>query len=85
MEWQPIETAPQDCSRILGRRTEVDRWTGKLRYQKRITWWAKTSHLPLVGWNYGRDVENHNLWEPTHWRPLPSPPRSAQEPDQETR
>ena len=39
------------------------------------TYWGKTSHVPMYGWNHGVDVENMNLWEPTHWRQLsPQPP-----------
>ena len=73
-EWQAIETAPKDGTRIRGRRAYADRYSGALRYEKRITWWGKTSHVPLYGWNFGRDVENQNLWRPTHWMPLPQPP-----------
>ena len=68
--WQPIETAPRDGTRILGRRTSADRSTGRLRYEKRKTFWGKTSHVPIYGWNHGRDVEDLDLWEPTHWKPL---------------
>lgn len=68
--WRDIESAPRDGTRILGRRTSADQHTGRLRYQKRQTFWGKTSHVPLYGWNYGRDVENLNLWDPTHWLPL---------------
>ena len=68
-EWQPIETAPQDGTQIVGRRTYADRYTGKLRYEKRRTRWGKASHVPLYGWTCGRDVEDIDLWKPTHWRP----------------
>ena len=69
-KWQPIETAPQDGTRILGRHTYADRYTGKLRYYTRKTFWGKTSHIPLYGWNWGRDVEDLNLWEPNYWKPI---------------
>lgn len=65
MEWQPIETAPKDGRRIRGQDAD-----GRLHE----TFWGKTSHVPLYGWNYGDDVEDLNLWEPTHWMPLPEPP-----------
>lgn len=65
--WKPISTAPTDGKRFVGRKTEVCRYTGKLKYIRRWTWWGKVSHVPLFGWVHGR-VENVDLWEPTHWR-----------------
>lgn len=73
-EWQTIETAPRNGERVLGRMSYIDRLTGKMQYARRQTYYGKTSHVPLYGWNYGRDPENQNLWEPTHWMPLPEPP-----------
>lgn len=73
-KWMPIETAPKDGTRFLGRRTSVDRHTGRLRYNVRRTWFGKASHVPLYGWCHGRHVENIDLWQPTHWQPLPSSP-----------
>jgi hypothetical protein len=70
MTWQPIETAPKDGTRFIGRRSYADRYTGALRYEKRRTWFGKTSHIPLYGWCHGRDVENIDLWQTTHWKPL---------------
>jgi hypothetical protein len=72
--WRPIQEAPRDGTLILGRRSYADRYTGLLRYQKRRTFWGKTSHVPLYGWNWGRDPEDQNLWSPTYWRPLPAEP-----------
>lgn len=72
MGWQVIDTAPKDGTWILGRRPRIERYTGILRYEKHKTFWGKTSHVPLYGWNYGRNIESMNLWEPTHWQPLPS-------------
>ena len=65
-EWQPIETAPKDGTFIIGRRG----------YDIHITSWAKTSHVPLYGWCWclEDDVENFDLWEPTHWIPDDDPP-----------
>lgn len=70
--WRQIEDAPRDGTVVLGRRTYADRYTGVLRYQKRRTYWGKTSHVPLYGWNHGRDPEDQDLWQPTHWQPLPA-------------
>ena len=78
-KWQPIETAPKDGTRVMGRRNYAEQFTGKLRYEKHRTYFGKTSHIPIYGWNYGREPEDQNLWEPTHWMPLPSPPVTGKE------
>lgn len=70
--WFGIATAPRDGSLIMARRTYADRLTGRLKYEKHRTFWGKTSHVPLYGWNWGRDIEDLELWAPTHWRPIPS-------------
>ena len=78
-EWQPIETAPKDGTRFRAKGVRYGTGmnfmdlAGK-RYQlNRITWWGKVSHVPLYGWCHGR-VEDVDLWQPTHWRPLPKAP-----------
>lgn len=76
IKWHPIETAKKDGTPVMGRRSFADRYTGKLHYEKHKTFWGKTSHVPMYGWNHGRDVENLNLWNPTHWMPLPDPPET---------
>lgn len=68
--WDSISTAPKDGTRFLGRTSKPDPYRNyRMGYCKRITWFGKTSHVPLHGWCYGR-VENVNLWEPTHWKPI---------------
>lgn len=69
-DWHSIDTAPKDGSHIRGRAYVTNVLNGRRRAVERRTFWGKTSHIPLYGWNYGRDVENLNLWEPTQWRPL---------------
>lgn len=56
--WQPIETAPNDGSRIL---------TGKYR----SVYW-KTNIAKFVNGKF--ITENNPYWKPTHWMPLPQPP-----------
>lgn len=56
--WLPIASAPTDGTRIIG----------KAGRTIRVTWYGKTSHVPLYGWCYGRDVEDIDLWEPAQWR-----------------
>lgn len=64
-EWQPIETAPQDGSRIL------------VVYEglTRVAAWGKTSHVPLYGFCLAdQGVEDFDLVEVDLWQPLPTPP-----------
>lgn len=76
--WLPIDSAPRDGTRIRGRGPVTSRylmpgsvlWGRRTRIGERVTRWGKTSHVPLYGWNYGRDPEDQNLWHPTHWKPL---------------
>ena len=70
--WQDISTAPKDGTRFRARKARVDHITGRRRDLKRITWWGKAAHVPLYGWAWGAGhVEDHDLWEPTHWKPDP--------------
>lgn len=69
MEWQPIETAPKDGTRILtckiiaGEKRilcpAVNEWNDPSRTGLgSLGWWASTA-----------------LTDPTHWMPLPGPPK----------
>ncbi len=74
-EWQPIETAPRDG-------TPVDLWgLNLLSYDKRgqricnvkfgtVTDWIGREN---DDWQHGRGEG----FEPTHWRPLPAPPKEG--------
>ena len=64
MSWQPIETAPKDG-------TVIDLW-------------ADGQRLPNCKWRYGgwsQEYAEHpsahfDIYdEPTHWMPLPEPPK----------
>ena len=62
MEWQPIETAPEDGTRVLlfkaGRKVCMGKYVP-------ADWnWC------LEGWKNS----NGNFFNPTHWMPLPQPP-----------
>jgi hypothetical protein len=70
-EWQPIETAPKDgTTLILG-------WLQRDRVS--IGWFGPK--LSTHGVNYGDDWGYGTEWDckystpPTHWMPLPEPPR----------
>jgi hypothetical protein len=73
MEWQPMETAPRDG-------TDIIVWDGEIRT---LTHWDKASHVPIYGWLtlVCHDPEDMDLMDPTptHWMPLPEPPKKAPE------
>lgn len=59
MEWQPIETAPKDGSEFIGYvATSYQGGAVVLHWYKKYGW---------IDWDY-------DVWEPTHWMPLPPPP-----------
>ena len=74
MEWQPIETAPKDGTRVLlfEKYSEVPfvgRW---ISFKRGSEWSADTEHLNtsgddiIIDWYEQSDV--------AHWMPLPKPP-----------
>ena len=67
MEWQPIETAPKEP-----RTTILAMVDGYVRFVS----YGKTSHIPIYGWCLADQVpEDADLCDPTHWMPLPEPPK----------
>ena len=76
-EWQPIGTAPQDDTEVLlfveGER-KIAKWSSKPQWWP----WDNKPHRPCwVGVTCGDDWFNE-YWErdkPTHWMPLPEPPK----------
>lgn len=62
-DWQPIETAPRDGSRVL-LATDGDVTSGQFISGE----WC------LADW--ARDEQGASFWlgDPTHWMPLPDPP-----------
>jgi hypothetical protein len=68
-EWQPIETAPKDGTRFLGAEYDDGWMIGPCI-------WCKTSHVPLYGFHFTEgDPEDLNIAHPSHWMPLPAPPK----------
>lgn len=60
MNWQPIETAPKDGTRILG-------------YQPAAP--ASVEDINIVAWDSGRWHDDEwYCYTITHWMPLPAPP-----------
>ena len=64
-EWQPIETAPKDGTKII----VFDHYDGVVIARWRMRW-------PESGYEWieatGEEYENYR---PTHWMPLPEPPK----------
>jgi hypothetical protein len=68
MEWQPIETAPKDGTRLLG--YDVESSDMAVVYWCEKPWTREWRLVVCGGW--AEDDE----WEPTHWMPLPDPPKT---------
>ena len=71
MEWQPIEKAPKDG-------TKVDLWVKTyLTSQKEWIYQRATScrWLPTFKKEGDRWSNLDSWWIPTHWMPIPEPPK----------
>ena len=64
-EWQPIETAPKDGTRILLYGYECET-------QWNVCYWVTEEEQGYTGW-YGWDWPAYEV--PSHWMPLPEPPK----------
>ena len=74
-EWQPIETAPKDGTKILAHCQPLDIETGKpmsFSYTN-VVWWRRDKFKDSF-WHW-RHALNDSAAEPTHWMPLPEPPK----------
>ena len=71
-EWQPIETAPKDDTlRFL---LEPKELSGRTRYGRvSVGYWA-VSRQHIAG-GYWSDDSLAGISQPTHWMPLPEPPK----------
>ena len=70
--WQPIETAPKDGRRLL---------LGKWRHGNWIIEVGKYTIHPLPGMRNYEAFEARSVdFRPSHWMPLPEPPRDRQAP-----
>lgn len=77
-EWQPIETCPQMRNVLLFAVTDVDEG-GTVRNWKMESGYKRGDDYPLnkneTPWRWGEF--RVMIWDaqPTHWMPLPEPPR----------
>lgn len=73
MEWQPIESAPKDGTRIL---LWTDTEAGDYELLRYITDVCEGEHFSecQIGW-FGDKWEHYRIGEPTHLMPLPEAPR----------
>ena len=69
MNWQPIETAPKDGTHIIAFRP------GNTPHIEGMYWavYEDTDRAGAWHWSYDGDAPREN--PPTHWMPLPEPPK----------
>lgn len=69
-QWQPIESAPRDGTRVLVCTGPVGAFKVRRYY---VTHWLSRQHDRFGnGWSFDGD----GFINPTHWRPLPPPPET---------
>jgi hypothetical protein len=64
VEWQDIETAPKDGSDILVFVPE--------HREQYVAWWSRVHTC----WLWADTEHSTEACEPTHWTPLPEPPKA---------
>jgi len=90
MKWKPIKTAPRDGSEILGWREDCGillvRWTAPIDFMTTSELEAEASEddewMETYDWFYADFVSGGRLdgdEAPTHWHPLPAPPKEARD------
>lgn len=76
MDWQPIETAPKDGTEILTCSFEVTQkpdGSSLIWYDCEVVHWV--DYEERGGWWNGDVIRYPD--SPTHWMPLPEPPKDA--------
>jgi hypothetical protein len=77
-QWQPIETAPKDGSVVWT-------WTDRQSDRLRALIWARPNLRPQLAKQWVSPVAKcAPTYYPTHWMPLPDPPRALQPTPPET-
>ena len=76
-DWQPIETCPQDGFFLVHQDGAI-----RLMFRTRGEWQATALALDQYGDpNHAIKVRETGVYEPTHWMPLPDPPKVGCDPD----
>lgn len=68
-DWQPIETAPQDGTVFLGWR------------RGRVASCSRVPRSDCEAWTFGGESASVDCWpdiRPSHWMPLPPPPKGQE-------
>lgn len=77
-EWQPISTAPKDGTPIIAAKigvTQEDLKPHFLIYPETVRWLKTEFSGPFGFSGFFPIVSEHYMFEPTHWMPLPEPPK----------
>lgn len=70
-EWQPIETAPKDRTRILVLAAKsYSKSTSHMAMRMEVDFWHNTKSDGYNGYGHF----NGEFYPATHWMPLPAPP-----------
>ena len=72
-QWQPIETAPKDGTKVL-LYGPLSCSKGIIRKVPKMAVDRYAQPEDKLGWT-GWGKFNPKFWPPTHWQPLPEPPR----------
>ena len=73
-EWQPIETAPRDGSKMLLCVAGFEPAVGRYDRQRGMFDYLQEEDMPDdAAWQ--RCLESNPRWDVTHWMPLPAPPK----------
>lgn len=85
-EWRPdIESAPKDGTEILGINTykfndmifteySIIAWNGNDKYEKSNDWYCMADGQKVLEY-YSETGSDYKIFKPTHWQPLPLPPK----------
>lgn len=73
-DWQPIETAPKDENILLFDGDIHEGYWDEVDYDE-------FRDVRIMGWVYGSANIDPTNFSPTHWRPVPPPPRVTESED----
>lgn len=73
-EWQPIETAPKDGTAVWAIEDGAPHGLTMPHYV--VVFWAPSARYSARG--FWQCADRALVAQPTHWMPLPDPPKDAQ-------